>query len=131
MYNYEKYLKDKIIQSELAYVKGSLHEIKGVVYPALIDGEDMIAGEIMEVDDDHIFDELDVLEGYLGDMHIDNEYDKVIRTIYDDQGNEIDRLPVYVYNMRNENQKNRLSLRIMEGDYVAFMCKKGNCRIRL
>lgn len=131
MYNYEKYLKDKIIQSELAYVKGSLHEIKGVVYPALIDGENMIAGEIMEVDDDHIFDELDALEGYLGDMHIDNEYDKVIRSIYDDQGNEIDRLPVYVYNMRNEHQKNRLSSRIMEGDYVAFMCKKGNCRIRL
>lgn len=131
MYNYEKYLKDKIIQSELAYVKGSLHEIKGVVYPALIDGEDMIAGEIMEVDDDHIFDELDALEGYLGDMHIDNEYDKVIRSIYDDQGNEIDCLPVYVYNMRNEHQKNRLSSRIIEGDYVAFMCKKGNCRIRL
>ena len=73
MYNYEKYLKDKIIQSELAYVKGSLHEIKGVIYPALIEGDDMIAGEIMEVDDDQIFDELDELEGYLGELHMDNE----------------------------------------------------------
>lgn len=131
MYNYEKYLKDKIIQSELAYVKGSLHEIKGVIYPALIEGNEMIAGEIMEVDDDEIFHELDELEGYLGEQHIDNEYDKVICPIYDDRGNVIDHLPVYMYNIRNEKQKNRLSSRIMECDYVAFMCKKGNCHIRL
>ena len=47
MYNYKKYLQKKIIRSELAYVKGSLHEVKGMVYPALVAGEDMVAGEIM------------------------------------------------------------------------------------
>lgn len=131
MYNYKKFLKDKILQSELAYVKGSLYEIKGVLYPALIPGDHMIAGEIMEVDDDAIFTTLDELEGYHGEANDANEYDKVMMDIYDDRGEIIDYLPVYVFNTRKEERKKLLSSQILEHDYVAFMAKKGNCRIRL
>lgn len=131
MYNYKKFLKDKIIQSELAYVKGSLHEIKGVLYPALISGDDMIAGEIMEIDDDDIFAVLDELEGYHGEHNDHNEYDKIMMDIYDDRSIIIDHLPVYVFNTQKEEHRKLLSSKILENDYVAFMAKKGNCRIHL
>lgn len=131
MYHYKQYLKEKIIQSELAYVKGSLHEIKGVIYPALIEGNDMIAGEIMEIDDDHIFEILDELEGYHGSSDPRNEYEKITMNIYDDQGEIVDRLPVYVYNTANATYQQKLSMKILENDYVAYMAKKGNCRIKL
>ena len=125
MYNYDKYLDGKIIQSELAYVKGSLHQIKGVVYPALVDGMHMIAGEIMELNNEDLVKELDALEGFVGEGNINNEYDKITTDIYDDVGNVIDQLPVYFYNIRNSKQLNQLGSEITCCDYVKFIYQKG------
>ena len=128
MYNYDKYLKGKIIQSELAYVKGSLHEIHGVSYPALIVGEDMIAGEIMELAQEHIMDELDELEGWIKEGDPQNEYHKIIVDIYDDLGSKIQRLPVYFFNLDNPKHTGLLGERIACKDYVKYIYKQADAR---
>lgn len=124
MYNYDKYLKGNIIQSELAYVKGSLHEIKGVVYPALVDGDDMIVGEIMELADDQILPALDELEGWNKEGDIHNEYNKVMMDIYDDLGTHITNLPVYAFNTTNPLHKDLLGDVIESHDYVKHVYEK-------
>lgn len=100
MYNYERYLKDKDSFKQFGYVKGKLMTLKGKRYPALLTGEDMILGEIHEVDLEFI-DVLDELESYFGENNPNNEYNKVLCDIYDANGKIIDRIPVYVYNTNN------------------------------
>lgn len=118
MYNYERYFKGYDSFRGNGYVKGVLHTIKGEVYPALIAGEHMVLGEIHEVPDE-VQDAVDLLECFFGEGKLENEYDKIIRTIYDAQGNEIDQLPVYFYNLRNPKNQERLGDIITCNDYVA------------
>ena len=122
-YNYDKYLKGCVIEKEEAYVKGSLHTIQGVVYPALVDGEDMILGEILTLNDQVCMQDVDDMEGYHGDGCIDNEYDKVDCMIYDKNAQPLMKLPVYKYNLRNPKQVALLGEKIQENDYVAYRKK--------
>ena len=118
MYNYDLYLRDEDSFRSYAYIKGSLMTILTKVYPAyLTEGHHMILGEIHEVDEETL-KKIDKMEGYKGYNCIDNEYNKEICPIYDDQGHEIEKLPVYVYNMDNED--NVLSLGLKIGDIVAI-----------
>ena len=94
MYNYDQYLKDKNSFRQFAYVKGKLMTLKGKNYPALLlEGSDMVRGEIHEVDSKFI-GVLDELESYFGENNTDNEYNKVFCEIYDDNNKVIDRIPV-------------------------------------
>lgn len=125
MYNYDRYLKGRVLSNTKGYVKGSLHEIKGVVYPALVSGDDLILGEIMEIKEDDILTELDELEGFISEGHIDNEYDKVMLDIYNESHEIIKKLPVYVFNMNNPKHQGILGEPIETHDYVAHMKQKG------
>lgn len=125
MYNYDRYLKGRVNANKKAYVKGNLYEIKGVVYPALIDGERMILGEIIEISDEKIIPELDALEGFIEKDHMDNEYDKIVMDIYNVDHEIIDRLPVYVFNMRNPKNQALLGDLIEINDYVEHCKQKG------
>lgn len=118
MYNYEKYLKGRVRLKQQAYVKGLLYNIKGVVYPALLPGDQWICGEIMEIEDDMITKELDELESYYGEGNIHNEYDKQMMDIYDKDKHMIAQLPVYLFNLRNPKHQNCLGEIISSGDYV-------------
>lgn len=52
MYNYDLYLKSENTFRRYAYVKGTLFTIQSKPYPALLlEGDDMIIGEIHEVSD--------------------------------------------------------------------------------
>lgn len=119
MYNYERYYKDYDSFRGNAYVKGELRTIRGKLYPALIPGENMVLGEIHEVPDD-IQDAVDLMEGFLGEGRPENEYDKIISTIYDAQGKAIACLPVYFYNLRNPKNRELLGDVITCSDYVTY-----------
>lgn len=120
MYNYEKYYKEHQSFRGNAYVKGLLYTIKGKVYPALTEGERMILGEIHEVPDE-VQDAVDLMEGFFGEGNIENEYDKIVREIYDADGAVIDHLPVYFYNVRNFRNRELLGNVILCNDYVAYL----------
>ena len=120
MYNYEYYYKAHDTFRRYAYVKGSLHAIRGKAYPALTIGDEMVLGEIHEVPDD-VQNEVDLMEGFFGEDRIENEYDKVFCTIYDDLGEEIDHLPVYFYNLRNPENRKLIGDVISCNDYVKYL----------
>lgn len=123
MYNYEKYYKAHDSFRGNGFVKGRLHTINGKVYPALTKGNQMILGEIHEVPDD-VQDTVDLMEGFFGEGQVENEYDKIVSTIYDGDGKEIDRLPVYFYNLRNPENQNLLGKVIACNDYVKYLACK-------
>lgn len=119
MYNYEKYYKGYDSFRGNGYVRGELHALQGKVYPALIPGEQMVLGEIHEVPDE-VQDAVDLMEGFFGEGRLENEYDKILSTIYDGQGRVIDQLPVYFYNLRNPENRELLGDIITCNDYVAY-----------
>ncbi len=114
--NYERFLKGHVFSIQPAFVKGSLYSIKYQDYPALIDGDQMIHGEIMEIDE-HLLPVLDQLEGYYGKNDPMNEYNKKIVPIYDKNECKMDCLPVYFYNLDHPNQSDSLEAIITSNDY--------------
>lgn len=125
MYNYEEYYKEHDSYRQNAYVKGLLYTLKGKVYPALTEGTQMVLGEIHEVPD-KVQDEVDLMEGFFGEGVMENEYDKTVSEIYDADGNVIDHLPVYFYNVRNAGNRALLGEVITGNDYVAYLKEKQN-----
>lgn len=120
MYNYDKYYKAHDTFRGNGYVKGQLHTLKGKVYPALTEGDEMILGEIHEVPDS-VQDAVDLMENFFGDGKPENEYDKIISDIYDSKGNIVDHLPVYFYNLRNPKNAALLGDVIACNDYAAYI----------
>lgn len=124
MYNYDLYLKDNSNFCSYGYVKGKLMTLKDKYYPAfLLDGNDFVLGEIYEVDDEFV-SSLDDLESYYGEGNINNEYDKVVCDIYDENRNVVDHIPVYIYNNRNLNNSALLDKVIESGDFVKYVNEK-------
>lgn len=123
MRNYEKYYKEYDSFRSYGYVKGDLHKINGKDYPALTEGDRMVLGEIHEVPD-QVQEEVDLMEGFFGEGKPENEYDKLISVIYDADGKEIDRLPVYFYNLRNPANSSILGDLILCNDYVGYLEEK-------
>ena len=83
----------------------------------------MILGEIHEVPDE-VQDAVDLMEGFFGEGRMENEYDKIVSEIYDADGQVMDRLPVYFFNLRNPKNSNLLGNVISCGDYVKYMEEK-------
>lgn len=117
-YNYDAYLKGKSQFISYGYVKGDLYTIEGVTYPALIEGEGTVIGEIYEVNVE-VAKAIDELESYVeGDPS--NEYNRILCDIMDEQGKVIDVLPVYMFNMQREGKQGVLENRIESGDYTKY-----------
>lgn len=120
MYNYDLYLKKHNTYVEDAYIKGTLHTIQGCKYPALIDGEHLVLGEIHEVNNDAL-KAVDDMEHYYGVDHPDNEYNKIMCDIFDKNGEFIEQLPTYIYNMTNSKYAKLIGEVIEVNDYVKFI----------
>ena len=120
MYNYEKYYRGHCLFRGNGYVKGQLYTIRGKRYPALIQGGRMIKGEMYEIPD-RLQDAVDLMEGFLGEGNIENEYDKIVSEIYNADGRMIACMPVYFYNVRNLKNKELLGDMIVCNDYVKYL----------
>ena len=118
--NYRKYLENHVGHIQSAYVRGTLYSIKNKDYPALLEGNDFIAGEIMEIDDS-LCDVLDRLEGFRGDGDLMNEYNKKTVWIYDLDFQPIIKLPVYFYNIQHPEQIHSLNEEIKSGSYRTWL----------
>ena len=122
MYNYEIYLKNKGKFLQNAYVEAALYTLKDRRYPAIVEGNYKVLGELYEVDKNTL-ETLDALEDYIPGR-FDNEYDKIVTKIFDEKGNMIAHLPVYWYNIKIQNQRLLLEHRIEDGDYVKYLSEK-------
>lgn len=102
-FNYNKYLKGKVLKRSYARTKGKLfHQIdKG--YPAMIEGDDFVYGELLEIDDwDNTVIELDKLENFYGEDNANNEYNRVLLQIEQLEDSSVISSFVYMYNCKDK-----------------------------
>ena len=101
-FNYDKYLSGKISKKMNAKLNNvELYHMPYKGYPAIINGQDSILGEIMvinEADYDSTLEAMDAMEGFLGEGNPENEYHKMIFEVENLESNEIESCYVYFYN---------------------------------
>lgn len=125
-YNFDKFLMGRIHNIvSTGTLKGKLFHLSEKGYPALISGDDIVTGEIIDViDDGNIFDELNELEGYLGPNNPKNDYNLVdIEVQFGSSQKEL--LPVYLYNSsENTILEKDSGIYIPDGDWKNYMLSK-------
>ena len=99
-----------------AYAKGALYRINGFSYPALLEGEAWITGELYEVDA-QTEKQLDELEGYIAIDHPDNLYHKKQMDIVDERFESLGKAFVYIFNADAPQARHLVYERIVENDY--------------
>ncbi|MEG0843159.1 MAG: gamma-glutamylcyclotransferase family protein [Romboutsia sp.] len=123
MFNYEKLLLGKVSKVEKGTIMGKLFHIENKDYPAVIPGEDIIAGELMSLKNfDKSLDELDELENYTIDNNINCEYLRKIVSVKLEDGS-IENAYYYEYNPKsNENVDDNL-IPVEHGDWKEYIDK--------
>lgn len=81
-FNYNKYLDGHVLTSEIATTKGDLYHIKHKGYPALVDGNRNIEGEVITVDNPAVLVKaLDEMENFYGLGNENNEYERIEKEV--------------------------------------------------
>ena len=124
LYNYELYLKGKSQFLGYGYVIGELYSLKERSYPALLPGNSRILGELYEMDE-AAARAVDALEEYVPGSS-ENEYEKINTQILDEQGRQLDILPVYWYHVEKPGNRELLDEIIQEHDFTAYCKAKAN-----
>lgn len=129
-HNYEKYLTGQVVKNEIGTVNGELFELKGLGYPALLQGTNEVIGEIITLKGDgkDIMLALDKLESYYGENNLTNEYDKIITPVFNTKTKKHDQLAVYFYNMENPNVDPSILVSVEGGDWKKYTEKNPNAR---
>lgn len=121
-WNAEKYLNGKVIRREPATTKGRLYHIENRGYPAMVEGEDVVYGEVIWVKSfDEVVKELDTLENYTQAAKENSQYMRVVQPI-DVGGSKVEAY-VYRYNAKaKRNQEDQLNP-VPKGAWRSYMSK--------
>ena len=124
-YNYNKFLAGKIFKKK----EGKLNNIrlyhmpyKG--YPAIVQGEDYVLGEIMVINkDDYDFTmkALDKMEGFISEGNSENEYHKMLLEVQDLENNQNELCYVYFYNKDRDKLFDNEAIYLPNGDWKEYM----------
>ena len=118
-FNFNKYISTAAKKVELGEVKGKLYAIKDQEYPALLEEDGTVIGEIITVENCNL-EAIDEMENYFGENNPNNEYNKIKKEIKNLETGEIEILDVYVYNTTNPNfSRNNLVL-VLSVDWKEF-----------
>ncbi|NLX61791.1 MAG: gamma-glutamylcyclotransferase [Tissierellia bacterium] len=125
-FNSDRALVGQVEKRIKAKTKGRLYHLANKGYPAMVDGDDTIYGELLVMKDlDGIFPTLNKIENYYGENDPRNEYNRVVIEVETLDGKK-ELAYVYKYNEDNvENQKDE-KIYIPSGDWREFMEKKGD-----
>lgn len=120
-FNFDKYLKGNVIKSEPARVKGIIYHLPYKGYPALLNADGFVQGEVMELKEyDKTMRALDEMEGFIGEGNVNNEYHKKLVEV--ELSNSAKELCyVYFYNIDNDKKFTTDSILIEHGDWKTFM----------
>ena len=124
-FNYDKYLKGKVVSITPAKIKNMVvYHMPYKGYPALLNGEGTVYGEIMEIKPE-IYAEtmkaMDEMEGFISENNPKNEYDKVIFEVENLQNGKKENCYVYFYNRDIDNDFEDKSVFVSHGDWVKHM----------
>lgn len=123
-YNYDKYLKGKVNDAILGKVKGKLYHMPHKGYPALLEGEDIVIGEVMTIKNfEEVMVQMDEMENYYGVNDSRNEYNRIVMDVELEDG-KIESCYVYYYAMNDEEVFSKNSIYINNGDWASYMLRK-------
>ena len=123
MFNYDKLLKGKVSKVLKGSITGDLYHLENKGYPAVIPGNDIIMGELMELKDfEKSLVELDELERYTEDNNINCEYLRKVVEVTLECGKK-ENAYYYEYNPKaNINSQDKL-ISVQGGDWKEFMIR--------
>lgn len=124
-YNYEKYLQGKVIKNTPAILHDmKLYHLPHKGYPAIIEGNEKIYGEIVEISDyDNTVQAIDNMENFISEGNPNNEYHKKLLEIEHLDSGEKELCYVYYYNKDIDEKFESQSVYIANGDWKKFMTK--------
>lgn len=114
---FEKYLQQYCLNSQDAYIYGSLYQMKDRTFPALLAGNRMIRGVLFELCDDFDWKNLDLYEEYIAENHVDNLYNRSLSKVFTRNDEEVDAY-VYWYNLTRTQAKEELGHLIESNDFL-------------
>lgn len=120
-FNSERALVGKVRKRIKAKTKGKLYHLIDKGYPAMIDGEDTVYGELLITDGlGELFPALNKIENYFGKNDPRNEYDRLIIEVETQNGEKVSTY-IYMYNEDNvDNQQDKKEY-IPNGDWKEYM----------
>jgi len=118
--NYKRYLEGRVNRIIPGKTYGLLYHLPEG-YPALLPGYEMIAGEIVAPVDDNLLKSLDRLEGYYGKESRRNLYVRELRSIFTEDGEELD---CWIYIYTNEKHAKKNGILVPGGNWRRFMERK-------
>lgn len=117
MFNYGKLLKGKVKGLEKGTIRGELFHIENKGYPAVICGDENIAGELMSFENFvGTLEELDELENFKESNENSEYLREVVEVSLEDGAKEIAYF--YKYNTNSIMNKNDKLLKVNSGDWV-------------
>lgn len=117
-FNYNKYLVEHSLHVETAYTFGKLYDLPYKGYPALLDGNEVVHGQIITVKHlDSLLPSLDALEKY--SSSVNDEYKRQYRKVYDLHGNAL-LVYCYIYQEQNDIQFYNDAIHLEDGNWGAY-----------
>jgi gamma-glutamylcyclotransferase (GGCT)/AIG2-like uncharacterized protein YtfP len=114
--NHRHFLKGKSSLLGCATMKGFLYHLPDG-YPAMVEGEGWVKGQVFELFNLRILEEIDVLEGF-GEGRDDNLYERVKRAVNVDNGAPLN---CWVYLYRDAETAGAKGTLVPGGDWDSFM----------
>ena len=118
--NYKRYLEGRVSRITSGRTHGLLYHLPEG-YPALLEGNETIEGEIMEPVDEDLLKTLDWLEDY-AESRSNNLYVREVRNILTESGEE---LPCWIYIYADEKYAKENGILVPNGNWRRFMEEKG------
>lgn len=116
-FNYTKYLEGNVISKDKATIEGKLYDMPHKGYPAVINGTDIVHGELYSLKDfSHNLSALDKMENYFGENNPNNEYNRIIVSVTLESG-KIEDAYMYFYNLEDSEEFKENSIYISNGDW--------------
>jgi gamma-glutamylcyclotransferase (GGCT)/AIG2-like uncharacterized protein YtfP len=121
-FNYNKYLVGHSLHIEPAYTFGKLYDMPYKGYPALLDGIEVVHGQIITIKHlDSLLPSLDALEKYSSSDN--DEYQRQYREVFDQHGNSL-LVYCYIYQVQNDSQFYKDAIHLKDGNWGAYMKEK-------
>lgn len=121
LFNWEKYLKEKVLTRKPARTKGELFHLVNAGYPAMIEGSDYVYGELIEVKDyEETIKDLDRLENYFGEGNPENEYNRRTISVEVIEDGCMELAGCYMYNLKSRESLRKEDIYLKDGDWRKF-----------
>lgn len=115
-----KYMKGKYLNKWNAYTKGKLYHLRDENYPALLQGNDRVRGELYEIENlQEKIEDIDQLENYHKNNIYFSEYIRVEIDVVTEEGKKI-KADAYLYNVIDIDKFLQNSMYIPEGYWKKF-----------